>query len=114
MRSKVAIVLVFVLVAVFCISPALAQEKGGAKLLCVSKTGLKGENTVGSCLASGEEFAIVDQYGIVHILTPREVELTKAFNPKIFEQRAYGLNMYRQAPNLPTGLPWLPQLKEKE
>lgn len=112
MRSKVAIVLAFVLVAVFCISPALAQEKGGAKLLCVSNSGLKGENTVGSCLAKGDEFAIVDQYGIAHILTPREVEITKAFNPKIFETRAFGLNFYREAPNLPAGLPWIPQAKE--
>jgi hypothetical protein len=112
MRSKVAIVLAFVLVAVFCISPALAQEKG-AKLLCVSKPGLKGEETVGSCLASGDEFAIIDQYGVAHILTPREVEITKAFNPKLFEMRAYGLTMGREAPVLPPGLPWLPQLKEK-
>ena len=116
MRSKVAIVLVFVLVAVFCISPALAQEKGaqgkGAKLLCVSNTGLHGENTVGSCLTKGDEFAIIDQYGIAHVLTPREVEITKAFNPKIFETRAFGLNFYREAPNLPAGLPWIPQAKE--
>jgi hypothetical protein len=113
MRSKVVIALVLALAVVFCLSSAaLAQDKGtqgGAKLLCVSKTQLKGENTVSSCLANGEEFAIIDQYGIAHVLTPREVEITKAFNPKIFEMRAYGLNLYRAAPSLPPGLPWLPQ-----
>ncbi len=115
MRSKVAIALVFVLMAVFCLTPALAQVKEqekGAKLLCVSKKELKGEDTVGSCLAKGEEFAIIDQYGVAHVLTPREVEITKAFSPKLFEMRAYGLNLYREAPSLPSGLPWLPQLKE--
>lgn len=112
MRPKVAIALVLALAVVFCLAPAaLAQEKG-AKLLCVSKTELKGENTVGSCLTKGEEFAIIDQYGIAHVLTPREIEITKAFNPKIFEMRAYGLNFYRVAPSLPPGLPWLPQQKK--
>ncbi len=112
MRSKLTVVLVCLMVAVFfATSAVLAQEKG-AKLLCVSKTELKGENSVGSCLAKGEEFAIIDQYGVAHVLTPREIEITKAFNPKLFEMKAYGLNFYRVAPNLPPGLPWLPQQKE--
>ena len=51
-----------------------------------------------SCLAKGDEFAIVDQYGVVHILTPREVELTRAFNPKLFEQRAFSLQYGAEAP----------------
>ncbi|OGP69296.1 MAG: hypothetical protein A2Z73_04875 [Deltaproteobacteria bacterium RBG_13_60_28] len=77
---------------------AVAQGKGGAKLLCVSKKELKGEDTVASCLAKGERFAIVDAYGIVHILTPEEVELTKAFNPKAFETRAFGMKYEKLAP----------------
>ncbi len=85
-------------------SAALAQEK----LLCVTKQQLKGEETVASCLAKGERFAVVDQYGIVHVLTPEEVELTKAFNPKVFEQRAYGIPYYTLAPALPP----LPLTKE--
>jgi hypothetical protein len=113
MRSKFVLMLAIVLAAMFCISPALAQGHG-AKLLCVSKTQLKGETTVGSCLAKGEEFAIIDQYGIAHVLTPREIEITKAFNPKVFEMKAFGLNFYRAAPDLPTGLPWLPQHQEKK
>jgi hypothetical protein len=27
---------------------------------------------------------VVDQYGLVRILTPEEVELTKAFNPRVY------------------------------
>jgi hypothetical protein len=69
MRSKVLVVgLMVALVAVFCFSTvAMAQQKaaGGAKLLCVSKQELKGEETVASCLAKGERFAVMDPYGIV-------------------------------------------------
>lgn len=102
MRSKVLVGLMVALVAVFFISSiALAQAKGGAKLLCVSKQELKGEETVASCLAKGERFAIIDPYGIVRILTPEEVELTKAFNPKAFESRAFGMKYEKLAPVLP-------------
>jgi hypothetical protein len=71
-----------------------------AKLLCITSEEHKGEQTVSSCLAKGEEFAIVDDYGIVHILSPREIALTKAFNPQILEQRAYGMKYQELAPSI--------------
>jgi hypothetical protein len=96
--KKSFMVLVMSLVAVmFIASSALAA---GAKLLCVSNQELKGQESVSSCLARGEEFAIVDQYGIVHVLTPREVELTKAFNPQLFQQRAFSMRYGEKAPEL--------------
>ena len=64
-------------------------------MLCVSKKELKGEDTVASCLAKGERFAVIDPYGMVRIMTPEEVELTKAFNPKAFETRAYGMKYHQ-------------------
>ncbi len=100
MRSKVVVGLLMVVVAVFFIS-SIAVAQGGAKLLCVSKKDLKGEETVASCLAKGEKFAVIDPYGIVRILTPEEVELTKAFNPKAFETRAFGMRYSKEAPALP-------------
>lgn len=97
MRSKLVVGVILALVAVmFIASGAMAQ-----KLLCVTKKELKGEQTVASCLAQGEKFAIVDQYGIVRILTPEEVELTKAFNPKAFEMRAFGIKYEKLAPTIP-------------
>ncbi len=102
MRSKVVVGLLVALVAVFFISSvATAQKVGSAKLLCVSKKELKGDETVASCLAKGERFAIVDPYGIVRILSPEEIELTKAFNPKAFETRAFGMKYIQLAPPLP-------------
>lgn len=101
MRSKLVVGLIVALAAVFFVSSiALGQAKVGAKLLCVSKKELKGEETVASCLAKGERFAIVDQFGIVRILSPEEVELTKAFNPKAFEARAFGIKYEKLAPVL--------------
>jgi hypothetical protein len=100
MRSKLVVGLMVALVAVFFISTA-AVAAGGAKLLCVSKQDLKGQDTVASCLAKGERFAVVDPYGMVRILTPEEVELTKAFNPKAFETRAFGIHYEKLAPVMP-------------
>ena len=101
MRSKVVVGLLVVLVAVFFVSSlGMAAKVGSAKLLCVSKTTLKGQETVASCLAKGERFAVVDPYGLVRILSPEEVELTKAFNPKAFETRAFGMKYIKQAPTL--------------
>ena len=110
MRSKVVVGLMVALVAVFFLSSAaLAQRAGGAKLLCVSKQELRGEETVASCLAKGERFAIMDAYGFVRILTPEEVELTRAFNPKAFETRAWGMKYQKQAPVIPP-LPVSPEV----
>jgi len=66
----------------------------------ISQEELKGEVTAGSCLAKGEEFAIVDDYGFVHILTPREVELTKRLNPQALQRRAYSLKYREKAPEI--------------
>jgi hypothetical protein len=103
MRSKLVVGLMVVLAMTFLVSSiATAQAKGGgAKLLCVSKKELKGEETVASCLAKGERFAVIDAYGLVRILSPEEVELTKAFNPKAFETRAFGMKYQQLAPALP-------------
>jgi hypothetical protein len=101
MRSKLVVGLIVALVAVFFLSTVAVAA--GEKLLCVSKTDLKGQETVASCLAKGERFAVVDPYGLVRILTPEEVELTKAFNPKAFEIRAFGIHYEKQAPTI---APW--------
>jgi hypothetical protein len=101
MRSKVLVGLLVVVVAVFFVGSIAMAQAGSAKLLCVSKTTLKGQETVASCLAKGERFAVVDPYGMVRILTPEEVALTKAFNPKAFETRAFGMKYIKEAPPLP-------------
>lgn len=78
----------------------IASGAQAAKLLCISKEDLKGEETVASCLAEGNEFAMVDDYGVVHILTARELALTKLFSPKLFEQKAFGLKYRERAPEI--------------
>jgi hypothetical protein len=100
------------LAAVFLITTIASAQvaKSGAKLLCVSKKELKGEETVASCLAKGERFAVVDPYGLVRILSPEEVELTKAFNPKAFETRAFGMQYQKLAPII-APLPVSPEIQ---
>src|SRR4030042_5179733 len=98
---KLVVGLMVALALVFFVSTIAAAQAKSAKLLCVSKKELKGEETVASCLAKGERFAVVDPYGLVRILSPEEVELTKAFNPKAFETRAFGMKYQQLAPVLP-------------
>ncbi len=96
MRSKFVAGFVLAVVAVmFIASGAMA-----AKLLCVSNQTLKGDDTVDSCLAKGESFAVVDDFGLVRILSPEEVALTKAFNPKAFQSRAFGIKYQKEAPSI--------------
>ena len=97
MKTKwMAIILVALVTVVFSLSGAYA-----AKLLCVSNQDLKGETTVGQCLDQGMEFAIMDAQGFVHILTPREVELTKKLNPNAFKTKAFGVKYFKLAPEIP-------------
>jgi hypothetical protein len=79
----------------------VATSASGEILLCISNKQLKGEETVGTCVAKGEQFAIVDEYGLVWVLTPEEIALSKALNPKVFDTRAFGLQYRNLAPELP-------------
>jgi hypothetical protein len=99
LKKSIKILMLF-LALTMCVTAVALAADGGAKLLCVTDQNLKGQQSVNSCLAKGDEFAIVDQYGVVHVLTPREVELTKAFNPQIFQQQAYGMHFGAEAPPL--------------
>ena len=93
---KVKMMLILVLAALL-LPVSLAQAE---KLLCISTQGLKGEKTVDSCLATGERFAMVDQYGFAKVLSQEEVELTRPFNPKLFESKAFGVKYYKLAADI--------------
>ena len=94
-RKLLMVLVLSLLTAMFLVSGALA-----AKLLCVSNETLQGQESVASCVAKGDEFAIVDQFGAVRILSKREVELTKAFNPSFFDMPAYSFKYGSKAPEL--------------
>ncbi len=97
MKAKAATGLMLAaLILVFCASGAWAE-----KLICISKEELKGQETVKSCLARGEKFAIVDEYGAVRILTKDEIEVMKQINPKVFDMPAYGIMYEKEAPEMP-------------
>ena len=97
MRSKwIAMVLVTVCAVLFLASVASAQF-----LLCLSEPGLKGEKTVAACNAEGQKFAFIGKDGIARILTKEELDLTFAFNPKIGQMPAFGMQYGGQAPKIP-------------
>jgi len=74
--------------------PALA----GDKLICVSSKGLKGEVTVGQCLAKGEDFAVIDKTGVPRILNKAEIEILKKTNPGLLDMKAFSIEFMKDAP----------------
>lgn len=94
---KLKMMLILMLASLLLAAPAAQAEK----LLCVTKQNLQGQETVNSCLAKGERFAVVDDYGLVWVLTPEEVDLSRIFNPKAFESRAFSVQYYKEAPKIP-------------
>ena len=88
--------LLALLVSLLVASSALAD-----KLVCISNENLKGEMTVNNCLIKGEKFAVVDPYGDVRLISPEEAKVMKRLNPKLFEQKAYGIIYLKEAPEMP-------------
>jgi len=99
--------MIFVLLAAAFVL-LLSSGAMAAKLICISHQDIKAEMSVDKCLAQGMEFAIMDDYGFIRILSSREIELTKKVNPKAFETPGYGLKHYRMAPEIPP-LPVTPE-----
>lgn len=101
MRRKIFCSLVALTVCLLVASSSWAD-----KLVCISNENLKGEMTVNNCLLKGEKFAIVDQYGGVRMISPEEAAAMKKINPKLFEEKAYGIIYLKEAPELKK-LPYL-------
>jgi hypothetical protein len=95
MRTKIVVILMALTLGLLIASSALAD-----KLVCISNEKLKGEMTINNCLQKGEKFAIVDQYGGVRIITPEEAQAMKKLNPKLFEEKAYGIIYLKEAPEM--------------
>jgi hypothetical protein len=95
MRSKIICGLMALTVCLLVASSAWAD-----KLVCISNENLKGEMTVNNCLLKGEKFAIVDQYGGVRMISPEEAAVMKKLNPKLFEEKAYGIVYLKEAPEM--------------
>src|SRR5208283_276644 len=93
---KLKMMLILILASLLLAAPVAQADK----LLCVTNQTLKGEETVNTCLAKGERFAVVDDFGLVWILTPEEVDLSRSFNPKAFETRAFSVQYFKQAPSI--------------
>jgi hypothetical protein len=95
MRRKIMGGLMALTVGLVLVTSAWAD-----KLVCISNQKLRGEMTVNNCLQKGEKFAIIDQYGGVRIISPEEAAAMKKLNPKLFEQKAYGIIYLQEAPEM--------------
>jgi hypothetical protein len=96
MRAKFMVALVLVLAVGFLAGTAFAD-----KLICVSDKSLKGETTVGECLAKGNKFAVIDKAGVPTVLDGEALEVFKALNPGALQMKAYGIGNIKMAPEIP-------------
>ena len=96
MRSKLLIALVLALAMGMLTGVAFAD-----KLICISNKSLKGELTVGECLAKGDKFAVVDKSGVPTVLDKESIEVFKALNPDALNLKAYGIGNIKEAPEIP-------------
>ncbi len=95
MRNKIVCGLMALTLCLLVASSAWAD-----KLVCISNENLKGEMTVNNCLLKGEKFAVVDQYGGVRMISAEEAAVMKKLNPKLFEEKAYGIVYLKEAPEM--------------
>lgn len=79
--------------------PALRRENRGRFPDCRGTVDFRQRQL--NLIAKGERFAVVDNYGLVWILTPEEVDMSRAFNPKAFESRAFSVQYFKEAPKIP-------------
>lgn len=96
MKSKLVIALVLMLAVGF-----LAGIANADKLICISNKDLKGEVTVGECLARGDKFAVVDKTGVPQVLDQESIEIFKSLNPGALNMKAYGIGNIKEAPEIP-------------
>ncbi len=96
MRSKLLVALVLALAVGLLSGTAFA-----ANCYAFHNKNLRGETTVGECLARGDKFAVVDQYGVPQILTQEDIEVFKALNPGAMNMKAYGTPYFKEAPEIP-------------
>ena len=96
MRGSLRI-LILVSLCIFWLAPGVFA----AKLICISKETLRGEETINNCLVKGGRFALMEPDGSVQIMSEEEIKLMKRLNPKAFEQPAYGTTYQREAPEVP-------------
>ncbi len=97
MRSKLMVALVVALAVGFLSGIASAD-----KLICISNKNLKGEMTVGECLAKGDKFAVVDKQGVPQVLDKESLEIFKSLNPNAMNLKAYGIGNIKEAPEVPS------------
>jgi hypothetical protein len=95
MRSKLMLVVFLVVACGIVAAPAFAD-----KLICISNKGLKGDTTVGDCIARGDQFAIIDKAGVPQILKKEEIDILKKTNPGAMNLKAYGLDYMKEAPEM--------------
>jgi len=96
MKSKLVTALVLMLAVGF-----LAGIANADKLICISNKNLKGEVTVGECLARGDKFAVVDKSGVPQVLDKESIEIFKSLNPGALNMKAYGIGNIKEAPEIP-------------
>jgi hypothetical protein len=66
----------------------------------IAKGRLTGEDLKEKFLPGSKIFAMLDGPKTMRFLSPEEVQIMKNLNPRLFEQRAFGISYLKDAPEL--------------
>jgi hypothetical protein len=61
---------------------------------------LTGEDPKEKCLKGSESFAMMDEPRTMRFLSPGKALMVKKLNPKLFEEKAYGIIYLKEAPEM--------------
>ena len=89
----------FVLAALL-VAGVLVSDLWACRSVHIAKGRLTGEDLKEKFLPGNEGFAMMDEPGIIRFLRPAKVQRMKNLPPKLFEERALGIDYLKEAPEL--------------
>lgn len=89
----------FVLVAIL-VAGVLVSDLLACRLVHSAKGRLTGADLKEKSLKGSENFAMMDEPRTMRFKSPEKAQMMKNLNPKLFEEKAYGINYLKESPEL--------------
>jgi hypothetical protein len=89
----------FVLVAIL-VAGVLVSDLLACRSVHIAKGRLDEETPKEKFLKGSENFAMMDEHRTIRFLSPEKAQVMKKLNPKLFEEKAYGIIYLKEAPEL--------------
>lgn len=89
----------FVLAAIL-VAGVLVSDLWACRSVHLAKGRLTGKDPKEAFLKGRESLALMDESGSMHLLRPEKIQMRGKLNPKLFEEKAYGIIYLKEAPEM--------------